>query len=399
MNMNYVMKDKKISNQPSDYDIGVLDRESLKEVFEFHKSIPKYVPTPLCELDDLSRLLGINKLLVKDESYRFGLNAFKVLGGAYAVAKYIAHELNINSEALTFEKVTSDEVRAKLKDIVFVTATDGNHGRGVAWAANQLGLKSVVFMPKGSSEIRLENIRKEGATASILNLNYDDAVRHATKYAEDNNGVLVQDTAWDGYELIPKWILQGYTSLTQEILEQMKTIGIEKPTHVFLQAGVGSFASSVVGCFVEKFKNEKPVCVVLEPDQADCIYKSAKINDGNPHAVTGDLTTIMAGLACGEPSTISWEILRDHCEAYVSCSDDMAALGMRVLGNPLGKDPRVISGESGAVGAGFIKVLMEDESYYDLKHHLGLNEESIVLLISTEGDTDPVHYRKVVWDL
>lgn len=168
-------------------------------------------------------------------------------------------------------------MRAKLKDIVFVTATDGNHGRGVAWAANQLGLKSVVFMPKGSSEIRLENIRKEGgATASILNLNYDDAVRHATKYAEDNNGVLVQDTAWDGYELIPKWILQGYTSLTQEILEQMKTIGIEKPTHVFLQAGVGSFASSVVGCFVEKFKNEKPVCVVLEPDQADCIYKSAK---------------------------------------------------------------------------------------------------------------------------
>lgn len=126
---------------------------------------------------------------------------------------------------------------------------------------------------------------------------------------------------------------------------------------------------------------------------------SKKINDGNPHAVTGDLTTIMAGLACGEPSTISWEILRDHCEAYVSCSDDMAALGMRVLGNPLGKDPRVISGESGAVGAGFIKVLMEDESYYDLKHHLGLNEESIVLLISTEGDTDPVHYRKVVWDL
>lgn len=396
LEMKYILKAHKEKKNPADYSTKVLNESSLKEVYKFHKTIPGYEPTPLHDLTCLSEHLGIGKLLVKDESLRFGLNAFKVLGGSYAIAKYISQRLAIEASDFSFKTITSEEVKKAIGDVVFVTATDGNHGRGVAWAANQLGQKSVVFMPKGSSEVRLENIRKEGAQASILDMNYDDAVRFATKYAEEHNGILVQDTAWDGYDTIPTWILQGYTTLTQEAIEQMELMGLDKPTHIFLQAGVGSFASSVLGCFVEVFRNEKPICGILEPNQADCIYKSAKIGDGKPHAVTGDLTTIMAGLACGEPSTISWEILRDYSEAFVSCSDEVAASGMRILGKPLGNDPVIVSGESGAVGAGFMRAVMEDEAYLDLRDHLGLNEDSVVLIISTEGDTDPESYMKIM---
>ncbi len=378
-------------------DTALLSRAELENVYRFHKSFPEYEETPLHELGELARHMGVGNILVKDESYRFGLNAFKVLGGSYAIARYIAQVLGLSNDEMTFDMLKSEEVKARLGDVTFVTATDGNHGRGVAWAASQLGQKSVVFMPKGSSQIRLENIKKEGAQASILDVNYDDAVRFATQYADDNKGIFVQDTAWDGYEEIPTWIMQGYTTLAQEALEQMQAKAIHKPTHIFLQAGVGSFASSVLGYFADIFKEDRPVCAILEPDQAACIYESARLGDGQPHAVKGDLNTIMAGLACGEPSTISWWILRDYADLYASCSDAVAELGMRVLGNPLRGDSQIISGESGAVGMGFLKAVMEDVRYESIKEKLDLNADSVILIISTEGDTDADHYRKVVW--
>ncbi len=376
----------------------ILSPLNLESVYRFHKSFPQYKPTPLHALDQLAKTIGVKNVLVKDESYRFGLNAFKVLGGSYAVARYIVETLGLNDDEMTFESLKKSDVKERLGNVTFVTATDGNHGRGVAWAASQLGQKSVIFMPKGSSEIRLQNIRKEGAEASILDVNYDDAVRFATKYAEENNGIFVQDTAWDGYEDIPTWIMQGYTTLVQEAVEQMHERNIIKPTHILLQAGVGSFASSVLGYFADVYGDKRPICAILEPDQAACIYESVKAGDGLPHAVTGDLNTIMAGLACGEPSTISWNILRDYAEMYASCSDEVSALGMRVLGNPIKGDPQVISGESGAVGMGFLKLVMEKECYESIREKLQLDANSIVLIISTEGDTDPAHYRKVVWN-
>ncbi len=376
----------------------ILSPLNLESVYRFHKSFPQYKPTPLHALDQFAKTIGVKNVLVKDESYRFGLNAFKVLGGAYAVARYIVETLGLNDDEMTFESLKKSDVKERLGDVTFVTATDGNHGRGVAWAASQLGQKSLIFMPKGSSEIRLQNIRKEGAEASILDVNYDDAVRFATKYAEENNGIFVQDTAWDGYEDIPTWIMQGYTTLVQEAVEQMHERNIIKPTHILLQAGVGSFASSVLGYFADVYGDKRPICAILEPDQAACIYESVKAGDGLPHAVTGDLNTIMAGLACGEPSTISWNILRDYAEMYASCPDEVSALGMRVLGNPIKGDPQVISGESGAVGMGFLKLVMEKECYESIREKLQLDANSIVLIISTEGDTDPAHYRKVVWN-
>ncbi|MGG1400084.1 diaminopropionate ammonia-lyase [Bacillus salipaludis] len=378
--------------------VEFINSEVIEKVRNFHKSFPEYKVTPLHSLDKLSKQLGVSNIWVKDESYRFGLNAFKVLGGSFAVGKYLAKKLNADISELSFEKLRSKEVKEKLKDITFVTATDGNHGRGIAWAASQLGQKSVVLMPKGSSEIRLNNIRKEGAEASITDLNYDDTVRLASQKAEENGWVLVQDTAWDGYEEIPTWIMQGYGTILDEAVEQIGEEGVERPTHVFLQAGVGSFAGSMLGYLAGKFGDQRPITVIVEPDKAACLYKSINIGDGKPHSVTGALNTIMAGLACGEPSTTSWGVLKDYAEAFVSCPDFVAARGMRILANPLGSDPQIVSGESGAVGLGLVSLFVENKRLNVLKEMLKLNQDSRILIISTEGDTDPEHYRKVVWD-
>ncbi|NMM64431.1 diaminopropionate ammonia-lyase [Clostridium sp. P21] len=378
--------------------IDFIDREEIKKIRNFHKSFPEYKVTPLHSLNELSKKLGVSNIWVKDESYRFGLNAFKGLGGSYAVGKYIAEKLNVDISELSFEKLRSKEIKEKLGDITFVTATDGNHGRGIAWAANQLGQKSVIFMPKGSSEIRLNNIRKEGAEASITDLNYDDAVRLANKYADEHNGVMIQDSAWDGYEKIPTWIMQGYLTLVDEALEQIKADGKGRPTHVFLQAGVGSFAGAVQGYLAYLFGEDRPITAIVEPNEAACIYKSAKANDGKPHAVTGFMPTIMAGLACGEPSTVGWKVLKDYSDMYISCPDYVTARAMRMLGNPLEGDPKVISGESGAVGMGILSLILEENDLKEIAEKLNINEDSRILIISTEGDTDPDNYRKVVWD-
>jgi diaminopropionate ammonia-lyase len=297
---------------------------------------------------------------------------------------------------LSFEKLRSKDIKEKLGHITFVTATDGNHGRGIAWAAKQLGQKSVVFMPKGSSEVRLNNIKKEGAEATITDLNYDDAVRLANRYADEHDGVLIQDSAWEGYEKIPTWIMQGYVTLIDEALEQIKNIGKDMPTHVFLQAGVGSFAGAVQAYIAKVLGNERPITAIIEPNKAACIYKSAKINDGEPHAVTGAMPTIMAGLACGEPSTVAWKILRDYSDMYISCSDYVTAEAMRILGNPLKGDPKVISGESGAVGIGILNLILQKDDFKGIAEKLNINSKSNILVISTEGDTDPDNYRKVL---
>lgn len=375
------------------------DDKSMHDVYEFHKSLPNYQPTPLVDLKNLATHYGVKKVWLKDESKRFGLNAFKVLGGSYAIGKYLSQRLGKDINELPYNVLISDEVKKELGDVTFVTATDGNHGRGVAWMANRLKQKSVVYMPKGSAQMRFDAIAREGADVTITDLNYDDAVRLANKGAEDYGWIMVQDTAWDGYEEIPLWIMQGYSTIINEVVEQLKACGNEKPTHVFLQAGVGSFAGAVQGYLAHLYGDDRPITVICEPHGANCIYKSMEANDGNPHNVGGDLTTIMAGLACGEPNTISWKILRDNADFSVSCDDQIAARGMRVLSSPLGDDTRVISGESGAVGLGLFTILSErKEEFAELMKELKIDENSKILCISTEGDTDVEGYRNVVWN-
>jgi diaminopropionate ammonia-lyase len=253
-------------------------------------------------------------------------------------------------------------------------------------------------MPKGSSKTRFDNIAREGAQVTIEQVNYDDCVRMAAaEAAQTEHGVVVQDTAWEGYEEIPSWIMQGYGSMACEAAEQLRQSGL-RPTHVFVQAGVGSLAGAVVGYFANLFPQDPPKFIVAEASAADCLYRGALAGDGAPRLVDGELNTIMAGLACGEPNTISWDILRNHVSAFVSCPDWVSARGMRVLGAPVKGDPAVVSGESGAVTTGLLTALMELDQYRPLRDALGLNRDSRVLLFSTEGDTDPEQYRRIVWD-
>lgn len=385
-------------NSATKIPLDFLNENEIKRVRDFHATFPQYAETPLRDLSCLAKNAGVSGIYVKDEAYRFGLNAFKVLGGAYAIGRYLAGRLNLDIAELSFEKLKAKDIREKLGEITFISATDGNHGRGVAWAARQLGQKAVIYMPKGSALIRLENIKATGAEAYITDLNYDDTVRLAAENARKNGWVIVQDTAWEGYEDIPTWIMQGYVTMAAEALEQLNRQGVARPTHVFVQAGVGALAGSMQGFFAAIFGDSRPITVVVEPDRADCIFKSAQAGDGRPRIVTGSMDTIMAGLACGEPNPIGWKILWDYCDTFISCPDCMAAKGMRILGNPLENDPRVISGESGAVTTGVLIEILKSENMKEARDLLQLDQHSRILLFSTEGDTDPENYRSIVWD-
>lgn len=375
----------------------LMRQAEMEKVTAFHKSFPQYTETPLVKLDALAAKLGVRGIYVKDESHRFKLNAFKVLGGSYAMARYIAKLTGEDISKMTYERLTSKELREQIGQITFFTATDGNHGRGVAWAANKLGQKAVVYMPAGSSQTRLANIKAEGAEASIIDGNYDDAVRLAAAHsAKVPKSVVVQDTAWEGYEEIPGWIMQGYGTMAAEAERQIKQYAAV-PTHIFIQAGVGSLAGAVQGFYSNVYGEKCPVVTVVEPDAAACLFESGKAKDYRK--VGGAMRTIMAGLACGEPNTISWKILKNHASFFASCPDWVSAKGMRILASPLRGDMQVVSGESGAVGMGLLACVMADGGDYSgFRDMLGLTKDSVVLLFSTEGDTDPQKYQDIVWD-
>ena len=247
-----------------DRQLSIMSFENVAKARSFHRSFPQYSITPLARLDGMAKHLGLGSLFVKDESYRFGLNAFKVLGGSFAMARYIAQQMGRDVGEMTYDYLTSEAFRQEFGQATFFTATDGNPGRGVAWAANKLGQKAVVHMPKGSAKSRFDNIAKEGAKVTIEEVNYDDCVRMAAaEAAETKHGVVVQDTAWAGYEEIPAWIMQGYGTMANEAAEQLRQLEVNRPTHVFVQAGVGSLAGAVVGYFTNLYPNNPPKFVVM----------------------------------------------------------------------------------------------------------------------------------------
>ena len=392
--MNQIQWTLNTMPKSDDRYLTLMSKANVDQARAFFKTFPQYAVTPLARLDNMAGRLGLGGLFVKDESYRFGLNAFKVLGGAFAMARYIAEQTNQAIEAMTYDYLTGDRLRRDFGQATFFTATDGNHGRGVAWAARQLGQRAVVHMPKGSAKVRFDNIAKEGAKVTIEDMNYDDCVRLAAREAANTeHGVVMQDTAWEGYELIPSWIMQGYGCMAQEAAGQLAG----RPTHVFLQAGVGCMASAVVGYYANLYPEAPPKFVIIEAESAACLYLGACQRDGSPAIVDGDMPTIMAGLACGEPNLLGWDILRNHADAFLACPDWVSARGMRMLAAPLRGDPAVVSGESGAVGMGVIDALMTDPTYGELKEALGLGADSRVLLFSTEGNTDPENYKRIVW--
>ena len=372
--------------------------EQAQRVRHFHQSFPEYSVTPLVKLEVLAEELGVQSIYVKDESYRFGLNAFKVLGGSYAIAREIGRLLGLKEEELTLDRLLASDVKERLGTLNFVTATDGNHGRGVAWTAQRLGHRAVVFMPKGTAAERLENIRRLGAEASITNVNYDDTVRLARAYAAEHKGIVVQDTSWEGYDEVPLHIMQGYTTMGSEIVEQLQVYGNIKPTHVFLQAGVGAMAGAMAGFIADYYKERRPLITIVEPNQADCIYRTALANDGQLHTVGGALDSIMAGLCCGEPCSLGWRQLAAYADNFVAMPDRAAALGMRVLGSPMGSDAAVVAGESGAAGFGLAMAALWEQDLAELKRSLQLDAKSVILCISTEGATDVANYRRIMWE-
>jgi len=382
-------------NVKRSYSSSQFGTVAAKKAAAFHASFPEYAPTPLVRLKDLAAQLGAAGIFVKDESKRFGLNAFKALGGSYAIGCLIAEKLGADISELPYEKMTSAEVKQKIGETTFITATDGNHGRGVAWTANRLGQRAVVYMPKGSAAERLENIKALGAEASITDMNYDDTVRFACRKAEEKGWMLVQDTSWESYEKVPALIMQGYTTMWHEIISQLEG---ERPTHVFLQAGVGAMAGAASGFIADFYGEEKPAITIVEPNAADCVFRTAEAGDGALHKVTGSLNTIMAGLACGEPCGVAWNVLRCCADNFVSMPDYVAAEGMRVLGNPIGSDAKIISGESGAAALGFVAELLRNKDLGEIREHLRIDKSSKILCISTEGDTDRENYRRIVWD-
>lgn len=365
---------------------------------KFHRQIPGYSTSPLRALPNLAQMFGIGGLWIKDESVRFELNSFKVLGGSFALYRFIQEKLGLDDEDMNYNYLDSTEVKQKLGNITFASATDGNHGLGIAWTTQKLGFECVIYVHSETSVHRIDAIRNYGARVEVIAGNYDDAVRQIVVDAKKYGWEIISDTSWEGYTRVPTWIMQGYTTMTAEIQEQLSGQGLIKPTHIFVQAGVGALAAAVIGYYHSLFGQDAPKCIVVEPENAACLYHSAQINDGGAHSVDGNLDTIMAGLACGEPSQIAWNVLKDITDAFVAVPDYIAARGMRMYAMPLMDDPSIVSGESGAVTLGAFVSILKENGVDELRDFLGINEDSQILFLNTEGNTDPVQFRRIIWD-
>ena len=373
--------------------------ETARRARHFHRQLPSFRQTPLVSLGHLAQMMGVEGIYVKDESQRLELNSFKVMGGSFAIFRFLQKKLGLPDEKMTYKFLISKECHDMTGTLTFASATDGNHGKGIAWASRMLGHKCNIYVHRDTSQARIDAIRMFGANVTVVDGNYDDAVRQVAIDARDNGWEIISDTSWPGYTEVPTWIMQGYTTMLLEAQEQFAGMGIERPTHIFVQAGVGALAASVIGFYASLFKENLPKFIVVEPENAACLFLSAKVADGKPHVVTGDLDTIMAGLACGEPSEIAWNVLWPLVDAFLSVPDYVAARGMRILATPLKDDPFVISGESGAVPLGaFYSMMCEKDVTKELIAHLGIDSNSRLLFINTEGNTDPTHFRQIIWD-
>ncbi|MGI6232759.1 MAG: diaminopropionate ammonia-lyase [Prevotella sp.] len=380
-----------------DTDYAAYSYESTANVRKLHETIPGYKPTKLVSLKSFAQRAGIKAMLVKDESTRFGEQAFKPLGGVYAMFRVICEQLHLDYRLTSLNQLlNTQQYREAIGKMTFITTTDGNHGRGVSWASGLFGSHSYVYMPKGTVPVRAENIRRAGnAQVEITDMLYDDCVKFTDKLARRNGWFLIQDTSWPGNELIPSWIMLGYTTMVYEALLQMRAQGYDRPTHVFLQAGVGSMAGAVTAALKATYGDNMPIVATVEPTEVACFYESLKAGDGNPHTSTGNNITIMAGLNCATPCGLAWNLFRDYGRYALSVPDEVTRRGMRLLAHPLGNDPKVVSGESGAVTTGLVEELCLSSSCKDLREELMLDKDAVVLCFSTEGDTDPENYRNI----
>lgn len=368
---------------------GALTETMFAQAYDEISSWPGYRPTPLFRLPTLARDCGIAALLYKDEGGRFDLGSFKALGGAYAVARVVARELARRG-------VVSDTSVAALKrgahreivaSLTVASATDGNHGRSVAWGAQMLGCRAMIFIHETVSEGRKAAIEAYGADVRRVPGGYDDSVRQVFDEARQHGWFVVQDTALGDYREVPADITCGYGVIAEEILRELA----QPPTHVIVQAGVGGVASAVAARFWQHWGVRRPSFIVLEPAKAACVLSS--IQTGRRVTITGDLETVMAGLSCGEVSELAWDVLATATSSAVAIDDQLALEGMKRLAAGLNGDPPIVGGEcsGGPIGA-----LLEIGRNPDLRRVLGIGADASVLVIGTEGATDPAIYRAIV---
>ncbi len=389
--LRHISNSNAIRAWTKDDEVSYLLKEHLfNEARQQISSWPGYNPTPLISLSSLAKELNISAIHYKDESHRFSLKSFKALGGAYAVLKVLSRELERKGHrAFSFDDLLKNESKKIIKNITVCCATDGNHGRSVAWAAQLFGCRSVIYLHEGVSVGREEEISNHGAEIRRVQGGYDHSVRKSAEDARIEGWFVVSDTSWEGYEEIPLWVMQGYMVMAFEILEQWPQENIF--SNLFIQGGVGGLAAGVAGYFWRVLKTDRPRTIVVEPERADCIARS--LAAGTPTPVMGDVDTFMACLAAAEISPLAWKILQRVADDSLVISDDYAIKAMRILANGVGTDPSIVSGESGCAS---VAGLIASNNDKDIRRALGLDPGSSVLVIGSEGATDPDIFFNVV---
>jgi diaminopropionate ammonia-lyase len=367
------------------------------DIGEFHRSLPGYKPTPLVSLSNLARQLGVAEVLVKDESHRFSLSAFKVLGASYATWHFLRQEWHRRfKRPLDLEELLSKAAAKELGDVTLCTATDGNHGRAVAWTAALFGIRAVIFMPENTVPARIDNIRSEGAVVEIVNGDYDTAVKRAAEEADRNGWHIISDTAYEGYIDIPRYIQAGYLTMFREIDDALSMFGGGDYDIVLVQSGVGSLAAAAAWYYRRERENESMRIVNVEPTEADCLLESARGTQGEIRSSQGSTDSIMAGLNCGTPSLVAWPVIRSCFDVFLSIPDRFSSAAIRAYYYPKGDDSRVISGESGAAGLAALLALCQEPSLARVREALELTAKNRVLLLNTEGATDPVNFDRLI---
>ncbi|PWC58093.1 diaminopropionate ammonia-lyase [Azospirillum sp. TSH7] len=370
---------------------AILSRAAFEEAMAEIGAWPGYAPTPLRSLPGLAREAGIDRLWYKDESARFALGSFKALGGAYAVLRLLAREVTarVPGVPVTALDLVVGRYAKVTRTLTVTTATDGNHGRSVAWGAQVFGCNCVVYVPAACTPGRRDAIRAYGARVVVVDGPYDDAVRRAAADAAEQGWFVVSDTSYSGYMDVPRDVMQGYTMMVEEAISQLPAS--ERPTHVFVQGGVGGLPAAVCGHLWESWGRQRPRFVVVEPHSADCLYQSALA--GRPMRSEGDLDTVMAGLACGEVSLLAWAILERGADDFLTIPDEGAIAAMRKLAEGKHGGRPVVAGESGVAGlAGLLCAAAHEET----RLALGLVPDARVLVFGTEGATDPEVYERIV---
>ena len=345
--------------------LNLLSKKDIDEAFLSISNWENYSPTPLIELNKLSKELNLNKIFYKDESKRFNLKSFKALGGAYAV-----------------EKITKGN-----KDIVVATATAGNHGRSVAWGAKRLGLKCKIFISEYVSDARGQAMAELGADVIKVKGNYENSLIECIKQSTENNWQIVQDVAWKNYTIVPKYTMAGYTVMMKEIIDQ---IDKNKISHIILQAGVGGMAGAMIAGIARYLENV-PITLIVEPDSAACVMESIK--SGKIEKIDIKKESLMGGMSCGEVSLVPWEILKNSVKFCISLPDDDIAKTMKFLGNCSFSEEKIIAGENSAPGVISLITSCENDK---IREKLKLNSNSNILVIGCEGDTDKEMYQKLI---